>query len=186
MGKRKQEIKKETPNSINEGTAYTGIVTLKIEKKNKILKTLNIKNTGTLRFFQGIALAIQNVGSNVLKGSFLPAYLDVGNGTGSFSVSSTTLHNSLLRNNRVELTPLQPKLNDSSEPTGYISRFIGVIPYNLVSTVSLTELGIFADKQGDTLLAAIPFDEPIQLEQGMNLIVEWNMNFENKGEDTNG
>lgn len=178
MGRKKKEIKqqKEEINGvkIKDSTGYEGSVILKIQKNGKTLKTIKTKNKGTLRLFQGIALALQNTSSSVLFGSYLPQYLDVGSETGDTDVRDTKLKNSILKSNRVPLNPLYPVLNGSIEnATGYISKFVGVIPYVLVGGSVIKELGLFADKTGDTLLARITIDgDGIQIYQGMNLIVE--------------
>ena len=179
MGKKKKEIRQEKVKEeisgvkIKDSTGYEGSVILKIQKDGKILKTLKTKNKGTLRLFQGIALALQNTSSSVLFGSYLPQYLDAGSESGETDVRDTKLKNSILKNNRVPLNPLYPVLNDSyPTATGYISKFVGVIPYTLVGGLSIKELGLFADKSGDTLLARIELQDGITIFQGMNLIIE--------------
>lgn len=181
MGKKKQKIDLET--KIYEATtAYTGNVTLKIQKNNKTLKTIKVKNSATLRFFQGLALAIQNVGESVLNGSFLPSYLDVGNGSRDTNITDTKLQSSILQGNRIPINTLYPEVyKNGDSPIGYIARFVGVIPYRSITSGNIREIGLFADKIGDTLLARIKLDNEISIEQGMSLIVEWNLSFENKG-----
>lgn len=187
MGRKKKEIEQQkeeiSGTKIEDSTGYEGSVILKIEKNGKILKTIKTKNKGTLRLFQGIALALQNTSSSVLFGSYLPQYLDAGSEAGETNVTDTTLKNSILKSNRVPLSPLYPVLNGTTinEATGYISKFVGVIPYVLVGGIVIKELGLFADKSGDTLLARINIGETgITIYQGMNLIVEWDLNITNK------
>lgn len=187
MGRKKKEIKEELPKEeingvqIKDSTSYEGSVILKIQKNGKILKTIKTKNKGTLRLFQGIALALQNTSSSVLVGSFLPQYLDAGSNGEETNITDTTLRNSILKGNRVVLNPLYPVPNRNSDPTGYISKFVGVIPYTLIGGSKIKELGLFADKTGDTLLARIVIpDDGISIYQGMNLIVEWDLDITNK------
>lgn len=192
MGRKKKEmeIKEEISGvQIKDKTGYEGSVVLKLQKKGKILKTITTKNMGTLRLFQGMALALQNTSSSVLVGSYLPQYLDAGSDNISGSVRDTKLKSSILKTNRVPLNPLYPVLNNIDnpvleEPTGYISKFVGVIPYDLIGGANIRELGLFADKTGDTLLAriTIPDAQAFTISQGMNLIVEWRLDIENKGE----
>lgn len=182
MGRKKKEteIKEEEISGVQvkDNTGYEGSVVLKLQKKGKILKTITTKNMGTLRLFQGIALALQNTSPSVLVGSYLPQYLDAGSDNISGSVRDTKLKSSILKTNRVPLNPLYPTLNKDSN--GYISKFVGVIPYDLTGGANIRELGLFADKTGDTLLARITLDTEIVISQGMNLIVEWNLDIENQ------
>ena len=184
MGRKKKETeiqKKEISGiQIKDKTGYEGSVVLKIQKKGKILKTITTKNMGTLRLFQGMALALQNTSSSVLVGSYLPQYLDAGNDNTLGNVSDTKLKSSILKNNRVPLTPLYPVLNDAK--SGYISKFVGVIPYTLTADLPIKELGLFADRTGDTLLARITIEDEnaLKISQGMNLIVEWKLDIENQ------
>ena len=189
MARKKKII--ETPKEevsgvqITDKTSYEGSVVLKLQKNGKILKTIKTKNKGTLRLFQGIALALQNTSASILVGSYLPQYLDAGSQDGETNIRQTTLNNSILKENRVPLNPLYPVLNNTiNEATGYLCKFVGVIPYTLTSGATIKELGLFADKTGDTLLARINLGEDgITIYQGMNLIVEWNLDIENQTEN---
>ena len=176
--KTKTNIKVDSKDNIG----YEGNVTLKIQKGKKILSTKKIKNQGTLRLFQGICLALSGLPSENLKGSYLPAYLDVGSDSGVTGLSDSTLKNSILKSNRVKISSLYPTLiqNNTGNDIGYSATFIATVPYILVGNTTINEIGMFADKEGQTLLARITVKDGVTLNQGTNLIVEWSVGIQNK------
>lgn len=176
--KTKTNIKVDSKDNIG----YEGNVTLKIQKGKKILSTKKIKNQGTLRLFQGICLALSGLPSENLKGSYLPAYLDVGSDSTATNLTDSTLKTSILKSNRVKISSLYPALikNENNENIGYSTTFIATVPYILVGNTTINEIGMFADKEGQTLLARIIVPNGITLNQGTNLIVEWSIGIQNK------
>ena len=175
--KTKTNIKVDSKDNIG----YEGNVTLKIQKGKKILSTKKIKNQGTLRLFQGICLALSGLPSENLKGSYLPAYLDVGSDSTATQLNDTILKNSILKSNRVKISSLYPTLiKENDNDIGYSATFIATVPYILVGNTTINEIGMFADKEGQTLLARIIVPNGITLNQGTNLIVEWSIGIQNK------
>lgn len=178
MSKKRNKIEKPI-----DSIFYSGKVTLKLEKGNKILKTLQVNNLGTSELLRGLALYLNDNGGDNPR---TPKYLDVGT---SNEISSSTvvethtdLVSSLLGENRVSLEPRAiEEIVDNNIIIGWVAPFEATIPYSSILGSTVREIGLFSAKTGGYLLSRIVVND-IQVPQGFNLIVRWEIAIENKKE----
>lgn len=162
--------------------SYTGNVTLKLQKGKHIVKTVNIKNTATMRMFEGIAYMLIN-GFSIDLEPFTPHYLAV-----AYSESTPTATNvtdtdlSVGIENAVTARLIASNIFQSE--SSWVAPFSAVISYQALNLFNgkVNELGLFATNNSKTMLARIVLDpeDEIVVQAGMNLIVEWNIYIQNK------
>lgn len=160
---------------------YEGNVKLTLWKNNKIHSSYIVKNSGTQNLFQGIALALIQTGNR----NFLPNYIAVGTNADKTTDDQFNLGNQLIR----VIIPSGGKAsepnkaeNDPSKDDGYKAIFTAVIPSNSISPdTPINELGLFGTAEGNTMLARVVLTQPIYVELGLSLSIEWSMIINNKG-----
>lgn len=189
MAKKKMNIVEEKQNSPQTIT-YGANVTLKLMKGKTTIESRVIKNNGTLRLFRGIALALTS--AEILNlNLYLPKYLGIG--YVSKHLDATTAHQKYLQcessddleiDGRIVRVRVNPQNVDETD-TSCIAPFTVTIPSSTViaadSEGRINELGLFSTPDTGTLLARIILTEnPIKVDPGMTLIIEWKINIENK------
>lgn len=179
--------KKNTPVSVEEKPstdtlAYEGNVTLKLQKGKRIVQTINTKNTATMRMFEGIAYMLIN-GFSIDLEPFTPHYLAVAYHPTDLlvetDVTATDLQDGGIRN---AVTARLTSSNIFQSGSSWVAPFSAVITSQALSSTNglVNELGLFATNNSSTMLARIILQNPIEVQAGMNLIVEWNVYIQNK------
>lgn len=166
-----KEVIKE--DNVATSTGYTGNVTLIFKKGKNVVKSVKIKNQGTLRLFQGIALGLVTKNINDIS-NYYPAYMGIGyTSLVDFDITSNALVDEFA-GKRVPLNShnIKQVLDDSSDPVGWIAPFSAIFTYSSISNEPFNELGLFATKDTDTLLARIKLPSVETLPVGMSLIVQ--------------
>ena len=161
---------------------YDGNVHLKIMQGNNLVKTYDIKNSGTMRLFQGIGYFLS--GSTLNLDSYKPRFLSVGSGivAATTDPTMTTLYNEM-NINRILLNTNNISLN------AYINAVTiplsTVIPFSTIGSTAISEIGLFSDATSNTLLAriVIPNNYQIILEPGQSMVVEWDLVIQNSKEN---
>ena len=150
-------VNKKTIKSKNEsGISYSGQVDIKLKKGNSIIYKKTITNMGTLNMFLGITYAL----SGRLVSNYIPSYLGVGySTTKEIKVDTDEMPNELVR------APLKPNPSienisgiDIDGVVGNIGKkitFSALLPYSIIGSSQINELGLFGTETGDSLLARI-------------------------------
>ena len=193
MARKKKNISKEILVNDQEknynlsdinNSELVGNVTLKIKQGNRLIKSINVHNTGTLNLFYGLTLALSG-SLNYNIDYYLPKYLGAGVGV------ELNQDKAILLTNLVE--PIQmtmPTLNLFTSPMKdtinkqAIVTFQGVIPYRSIGNTEIREIGVYGVNNvlSGTLLSRIQFDG-IKLEQGQSLYVDWTYGIRNLSND---
>lgn len=170
--------------STPQTTQYRGNVTIAIKDGNKTIKKLNIHNQGTYNLFYGMLIAM----SGNSQDDYLPNYISLGTGvlaSGDDVLLMTGLKSELttLQNNRRSLTKnfKGPEIISVGNDKLVQVTYQGAIPYELIQTSTIKEIGLFGTVSGSTMVARVqvPDDSPISLAQGQSLIVTWTFSLAN-------
>lgn len=162
---------------------YDGNVHLKVMQGNALLKRYDIKNSGTMRLFQGIGYFLS--GSTINLDAYKPKFLSVGTGIvlESTDPTMTSLYNEM-NINRILLNTSNISLN------AYVNAVTiplsTVIPFSTIGNTPITEIGLFSTATSNTLLAriVIPSEYQISLESGQSLVIEWDLVIQNSKENS--
>lgn len=169
------------------GIKYHGFVTIKVLKGNKIVKTINTHNAGTMLLFKLI--------SSVLCGNDesmnMPRYFDFGNmaelagGSTHFEsnlANRIALSSKVIQNFNINVdnaTARQAELFNSS----YGAFFTILIPAaQILENKDVDVLRLYSSSYGDeSLLAEVNLSPALNVNYsgGYNYMVEWVMTFEN-------
>lgn len=156
------------------GIPYQGILTAKIIRNGKIIRKIKKKNHGTLYLFEQLVNCI--LGEDVH--THMPNYLDAGTVTGT--VSENNFKSSLVL--PVVLTGRYKEFIDN---TYWSALFDAFIPFStIINTEEQVGLDSFAlkstiDSSASEILAIVKLNDPIIINQGESLLVEWRMAFTN-------
>lgn len=180
MAKKKKEIE----NPVNDTVGYNGSVVLKLTSKDRVLKTIKVKNMGTKYLFESIAFLLSG-----RQSSPVPKFMAIGGKSGPTSVDDTHLLDEI---RRVYITdqlvkPYTDYLGTSTEQTYLGHRLIltATFPYTAIGGKVIKELGLFSSAQGDNLMARISLgQQAISVDLGMSLIVEWTILIQNSSIST--
>ena len=152
---------------------YTGNVTLKLKKGQKIIKTYNINNNGTLRLFRGIAYYLT---SNKLSSTqeYLPNFMAAGKAD---NLNPPSVNDIRLQCQDTAQFVRAKAQNIEILETSCVAPFSGV--FSGAADMEVNEIGLFSAMETNSLLARIVLKEAIKIEIGMNLIVEWRIAIQN-------
>ena len=158
---------------------YDGNVHLKVMQGDTLVKRYDIKNSGTMRLFQGIGYFLS--GSTINLSEYKPKYLGTGVVLQTTDPTMTSLYNEM-NISRILLNTDNISLN------AYINAVTiplsAVIPYSTVTDSTISELGLFSTPTSNTLLArvVVPSSTRITLKQGQSLVIEWDLVIQNSKE----
>lgn len=157
-----------------ENISYTGNVTLKLRKGNRVIKTIYKSNNGTLRLFKGIALGLLQ-GFSASIDSYLPHFIGVGSNEGPtpLSINSPKLPGEYGRSRLFSGT-----MNVTRDSV--VAPFEGIIDNNITKGEPIKNVGLYGTSDTETLLAFIILDEAYTIPQGMNLLIQWEISIQNK------
>lgn len=174
------KTKKNKSTEVKQSISYSGNVTLKLAKDKKILKTLKVKNMGTLSLLRGIGLYLLQS----QKTSLLPSFMGIGSSDAKGSYSDDSLKSEIIGRRVILIKHNLEELKDekNKEHIGYIVKYSASFPSELVGENTIKELGLFSDQNTNSLLARIILGSEVQIPVGLSLIVEWNINIQNKPE----
>lgn len=173
-----------------KSVGYEGNVTLKVCKGNKVIKTIKQNNSGVGRLFHGIALGLISgfVDDNLIN--YTPKYLGVGRTQQLVNINTDYNANTLqsAESGIMIRVKLEPNNAYNREGLGWVAPFSAIVPSSQLQTLNyqVNELGLFSSANTDSLLARIvPTNksgdsEPIVVEPGMDLIVQWEILIQNK------
>jgi hypothetical protein len=187
--------------------SYTGEVTTKVLKNNKVLRRNTVKNKGLPNLFSALCSALTGQSqSNVMPARIV---LYTYNGTSVDRASESTIgSNSILSPDEIiegywseidldtALTPLTSPMLYTTPPEVYLgkgnnpeTRFIFKIPYSVIKDAKNIKLAVlYPNKSSKTLtlndaLAFRVLDSeevaPPEGKENAHLLVEWTMNFAN-------
>lgn len=170
--------KKKTKNTKEEQIQLHGNVTLKLVKNNRVVKTIENKNTATNRMLYGIMLHLTNLDSQNIN-KYRPNYMGVGSGDSTNETLEIATLVSLEDpiGNLVDIDSRSPVRDE--EHNRVTGALVGLFTYSMVGEAVIREIGLFATDDTATLLARVKVNS-LQLSPGMSLIVEWNLGLENK------
>lgn len=160
-----------------EQTALKGNVKIKVMHGNRLVKSYEKHNEGTLNLFYGLVTCLS--GSPARE--YLPNYISVGDGTRDPGTSVTTsgLQHELDTMTRVKVTPNFKGPSISSADGSVSTIYQAIIPYSSIGDTTVKELGLFGTLSGSDMVARVQPDEPISLSLNENLIVEWTFTLKN-------
>lgn len=177
MSKKKSNISSVEKVEIAQNPiGYTGNVVIKILNASGVKRTIEIKNSGTLRLFQGIGYFL--LGADIMSSTiyeYRPSYLGLGNVPVSYPTDPllTTLYNEYSSIKRLKLE--KGNIRIDSKARAIIAPFVALIPYSTVESNNINELGLYSTESGNTLLARIELSEPITILNGESVLVEWQL-----------
>lgn len=173
--------------------SYEGRVVLKIQKEGFTVKQYEIKNSGTILLFNGIARFLRGDfnNSDFETYSYIPNYLGVGyqeNLTATDPLSYKLFNE--LPVDRILLTKQDIKINPNTNSVEL--PLAATLLYSEIGARRVSELGLFstASPGSSSMLARITipsgYDDSglpgIELPVGMNLLVEWNIVIQNSAQ----
>lgn len=191
--KKTTEVVEKVSASIKQHpVTYTGNVTLKLQRGSDTIKTIKLENSGTLLMFLGIARFFTGYFLKNDQTLYIPKYLGVGyeSTPTATDLASYEMPGEYDFGTRFELTVG----NVMPDPTlGYVVvPFSATILYSSVQSNPITSLALFSSanpKSQGNMLARVNIpkqvgnDNPgIQLDVGMNLIVDWEIVIQNSKE----
>lgn len=151
---------KQTVKPKNESTiSYSGQVEIKIKKGKSLIYKKTISNMGTLNMFLGIANALSLI--NPEENNYIPRYLGVGYFTQEkIKVDTNEMGGEIVRAPLKSTTTIENISGTDTDGTiGNIGKkitFNALLPYSIIGSSSINELGLFGtDFPGESLLARI-------------------------------
>lgn len=154
---------KEEKITSNNAISYLGKVTVKLLKGRKSYRTIKIKNEGSNKFFQILCNAV--IGNNYQ--SQMPSCIGV------------------FASNDAELTAVRVHYTTASvseKLNNWFAEFTFIIPGTMVlpGTVSKLKLYNSVNEQAEVLATVeLQNDETFELAPGSNLMITWNLSFQN-------
>lgn len=160
---------------------YDGNVKIKVMQGKNVIKSMEIKNSGTMRLFQGIGYFLS--GSTINLNDYKPRYISVGSSAVIVATdpSMTSLYNEL-DISRILVDANNVSLN--SYANSVTIPFTAVIPYTTIGSRPISEIGLFSTPKSDSLLARIiiPQNDWITLLAGQSMVIEWDLVIQNSKE----
>lgn len=168
---------------------YEGIVKLKIidEKSKRVKKQLSLHNNGTNTLFYFLC----NCLANKLYNDYSPIAIDalVSEYYENSAINSDLAYRVILSSQGVVKDVKEEYTKDDKTTAylqyAYVTKFTAIIPYSIIlnHSVPIKCLQLHAklsqSDKIDSLLAYVNLSEPVYVNQGEALLVEWNLGFQN-------
>lgn len=155
-------MKKEKITS-SSAVSYLGKVTVKLLKGRKSYKTIQIKNEGTSDFFQILCNSV--IGNNYQ--SKMPSCIGI------------------FAENEAELTAVRVHYTTASASeklNNWFAEFTFIIPGTMVLPGTVKKLRLYnsvSEQANPLAIVVLNNDETFELTPGSNLMITWNLSFQN-------